>query len=390
MLEDPIYIATILAILTFTADWLALNTALRRVGSTLIVIVLGAVSSNSGVIPAASGTPLYGYIFEYLAPLAIFWLLLQVNLRQILRAGAPMLLAFTLGTVGTVCGVVAGMALAGGADAFEEHYGPLAGMFAGTYIGGGINFNAIALEYGVVKTGGTYAGAVAVDNIVTALWMVLCLAAPQALAHLWPAGGRSVASTTTASPDADSTPSSHRSDDAQLIGPGALGLLFALGLGALIVRDTIVAMAADAGVAVPGMLVLTAIAIVLAQLPPIERIRGAHTLGMFGVNVFLAVIGALCSVAALTSLGGLGVRLAILAGTTVVVHGVIVFGIGRLLRLDLDTLTIASQANIGGATTALALARVLRRPDLAVPGILVGSLGTAWGTFVGFWLAATL
>ena len=53
-------------------------------------------------------------------------------------------------------------------------------------------------------------------------------------------------------------------------------------------------------------------------------------------------------------------------------------------------ISVASQAGVGGSTTALALARSLGRPDLAAPGILVGSLGTALGTYLGFAMAGWL
>jgi uncharacterized membrane protein len=52
--------------------------------------------------------------------------------------------------------------------------------------------------------------------------------------------------------------------------------------------------------------------------------------------------------------------------------------------IDLAGAAVASQANVGGATSALALAKSLGREDLLVPGILLGSLGTAVGTFLGF------
>jgi uncharacterized membrane protein len=45
---------------------------------------------------------------------------------------------------------------------------------------------------------------------------------------------------------------------------------------------------------------------------------------------------------------------------------------------------VVSQANVGGSTSALALAKSLGREDLLVPGILLGSLGNAVGTFLGF------
>jgi len=66
----------------------------------------------------------------------------------------------------------------------------------------------------------------------------------------------------------------------------------------------------------------------------------------------------------------------------------VIFGVARWTRCDLATAAVASQANIGGGTTALALARSLGRPDLELPAILAGSVGTALGTYAGFLVAA--
>ena len=63
---------------------------------------------------------------------------------------------------------------------------------------------------------------------------------------------------------------------------------------------------------------------------------------------------------------------------------------GILLRLDPALVAVASQANVGGSTSALALARSLGRGDLALPGILVGALGNALGTYLGFLIATWL
>ena len=132
---------------------------------------------------------------------------------------------------------------------------------------------------------------------------------------------------------------------------------------------------------------MTTIALVLAQVPAIQRLAGARLLGMFSILVFLAVIGALCDFAALLSIGELGVTLSVFVTVVVLVHGLIVFGVAAALRLDPALASVASQANIGGGSSALALARSLGRADLVLPSILVGSLGTALGTFLGFWTA---
>jgi uncharacterized membrane protein len=63
---------------------------------------------------------------------------------------------------------------------------------------------------------------------------------------------------------------------------------------------------------------------------------------------------------------------------------------GRMLRYDPQLLAIASTANVGGATSAMALAESFRRHDLLLPGILAGSLGNALGTYLGFMVAGLL
>jgi uncharacterized membrane protein len=112
--------------------------------------------------------------------------------------------------------------------------------------------------------------------------------------------------------------------------------------------------------------------------------------GWLAVMVFLAVIGALCDLSALASIGPLAARLSVLVTIALLIHGAIVFGLGALFRVDAAVGAVASQANIGGSTSALALARSLGRSDLMLPAILVGSLGNALGTYLGFMTAAWL
>ena len=64
-------------------------------------------------------------------------------------------------------------------------------------------------------------------------------------------------------------------------------------------------------------------------------------------------------------------------------HGVVIFGIGRLARLDLATLAVASQANVGGAASAIALASARGYHDRLVPGVAVGLVGYAVGNYLG-------
>ena len=72
------------------------------------------------------------------------------------------------------------------------------------------------------------------------------------------------------------------------------------------------------------------------------------------------------------------------------VHGFVVFGGGRLLRMDLGSLAVASQAAVGGPSSALAVAVSREWKGLVLPGIIVGLLGYALGTYLGFGVAYLL
>ena len=111
---------------------------------------------------------------------------------------------------------------------------------------------------------------------------------------------------------------------------------------------------------------------------------------MFTVYLFLAVIGAFCDVHAMAAMGRLGVVLLAFATVAVLVHGLVTLIAARAMKIDLDLAAVASQANVGGSTSALALARSLGRSDLVLPAVLLGSLGNALGTFLGFWAAGVL
>ena len=141
---------------------------------------------------------------------------------------------------------------------------------------------------------------------------------------------------------------------------------------------------------VPEILFLTTIALVLAQFPAVQQLSGKHTLGYFLILLFLAVVGTLCDLAALVEVGDLAFTLMLFVTILILVHGLVVFGVGALFKMDWDMIAVASQANIGGTTTALASAESLQRPDLLIPGILVGSLGNAIGTYLGFAVASGL
>lgn len=394
MTNSPLYLLAVLALAVAVSEWLCRATPLRHLGTALVVIVVAAILANVGVIPTYSDEiPVYTGIFGFVAPLSIFWLLLAVRLKDVLGAGSTMLGLFVVGALGTTLGVVVGMHVVDGQAAFGELYGAFGGMFVGTYTGGSVNFNAIALEYGVMEEGVLYAGAAAVDSLMTAVWMAVNLLVPRLLGSRWPGAKKRAAA--AAAPGGALIAAKELDlgieDDTESVHPVDLAWLLALGCGAVVLSGA----AADwlgalTGVELPSILILTTLALALAQLPIIARLHGARLLGMFSVLLFLAVIGALCDIEALRSIGSLGTTIFLFVCVVLVVHGLFVYGAAAIARIDPVAASCASQANVGGGTTALAVARSLGRPDLVLPSILIGALGTAAGTYLGVLTAEVL
>ena len=385
--ESSLFVLAVLALNVALCEWLCRRTWLRHLGTALLVIVVTAVEANLGLIPTYGpdippyAERVYAGTFEYLVALAVFWLLLDVNLRRVLRAGLPMLALFLIGSLGIALGVILGMQVVDGALAFGGFQAPLAGMFVGTYTGGSINFAAIASHYGVRDHAVLFAGANAVDAAMTAVWMAVCIGLPRALAPLWPEGRR----TGDGGAHAVEAP-----EEEERVHPFDLGVTFGLGLLALWLSELGTQALARAGARVPEILVLTTLALVVAQTGISRHLRGSRVLGLFTIYVFLAVIGALCDLEAVLSLGRVAADLTTLVLVVFAVHGALIFVAARLLKIDPATAAVASQAGIGGSSSALALARSLDRQDLVLPGILAGSVGTAIGTYLGFAVAGLL
>ena len=371
--DAPFELLIVLCLAIAVSEFLVRTTPLRHLGTSLLVIVAAALLANFGAIPtSAESHPLYDVLFDEVIALAIFWLLLQVRLTAIWQAGVPMLLLFGVGAAGLVVGVPLGMLAIGGPERFGEAGAGLGAMFVGTYTGGSLNFNALADVFGVDRQPAMYAGAAVVDSLLTTVWMIFGVILPRVL-------GRG-----TQGPEASREEALGLGEDTETIHPLDLALLLFLGGAAVIGSRIASAELADMGWSVHPHLILTLVALILAQVPLFAKLKGTRTLGMFAVYLFLAAIGALCDVNALIEVKEIGPPLLIMACVALATHGLFTFGVARALKLDARMAAVASQANVGGGSTALALARSLGRTELGAPALLLGSLGTASGTFLGY------
>ena len=278
---------------------------------------------------------------------------------------------FLIGSSATTFGILASWYIIQPENVLGENANIIAGMLTGTYTGGSVNFNAVALEYGFQENGILYAGTIAVDNVLTTVWILATLAIPALMNRFWKGKFNK-------SSDEETHDNSHPEDES--IDLLSLAWLAFLGLGSFFISEVISEFIPQ----IPSILTLSTFGIILAQFKFVSNLKGSHNLGWYMVLLFLAVIGAYCEIGAVEQLKEVGWTLFLFTALAVFIHGVITILIGGLVYRDWDMIAIVSQANIGGGTTAIALAETFNRKELVLPTILVGTLGNAIGSYLGF------
>ena len=165
----------IIAVLTFVgaiAIWLEHRGIGRRISGVVMGIIGGMLCSNLGILPFNS--PVYDFIWREALPFGLVLLLLNADLRRILRETRRLMLAYLIGAVGTVLGALTAYRV----FSSVPHAAELSGTFAASYIGGSINFLATSRALGLDALPNLQAGAMAADNLVMAAYFVLLFSLP--------------------------------------------------------------------------------------------------------------------------------------------------------------------------------------------------------------------
>ena len=354
---------SLLLILAITALgwWLAQATAAgRQLGTTMLVLLLGLLVSNlSGLKPAPAAA---AWVNGPLTSLAIALLLLAVDLRRLWPEARRLLVPFGLAVLSTVAAVVLGGWLL--QPLLGAGRGVLAGVFTATFTGGSLNFVSVARALQPPEA--LLAAATTADYVVFAAWFAV---------SLWLGRRGQRPAPATASPQ--SVPLEAAAGWWQGLVWGVSVLLLANGLTAALQR---------LWPALPGILVLTTLTLLAAQLPGTSSRRGCYGLGLLLIQPFFTVMGLSSPVAGLL---GDGLPVLVYAALIVSLQAVAVLLLRRWRGWGMTETLVASQASIGGPSTALALATALGRAELALPAVAIGLLGYLLGTYLGL-LAAFL
>jgi uncharacterized membrane protein len=346
----------------------------RQVSGVGIMLAVAMIFGNLGVIPHAA--PAYDVVWDFLIPVAVPLLLLKANLRRIIPETGPMLGAFFLGVAGTLIGAVLGLLLLPLGDIGPD----LAGILSATYIGGSMNFAAVAeaLEF----TESTLLTAtLAADNVVGTLHILVVVLIPSiAILRKWIPSPI----VETAEPLAHDEPT-----------PGAEALPFNPVHICLVLTISLCIGAVGYGLAgflnIPnyGILFITAITLLVANVfhHQLENLHGGFETGMMMMYIFFATIGAGADVAVMIDAG---VMIFIYASFIVLTHVVVIVLGAKLFKMDLAEVVVASLACIGGPVAPAAISASRGWRTLVTPGLMVGILGYAIANFIGVGLARLL
>ena len=356
---------SLLVILLITALgwWLAQRTAVgRQLGTTMLVLLLGLLVSNlSGVKPQADAA---AWVNGPLTSLAIALLLLAVDLRRLWPDARRLLAPFLLAVVCTLLAALLGGWL------LQPLLGPqrslLAGMFTATFTGGSLNFVSVARTLQPPEA--LLAVATTADYVVFAVWFGLSLAL---------ARGRRTSSVAAPAAPADRS--------LEPVGGWWQGLLW--GLAVLLLANALTPLLQRLWPGLPAILVLTTLTLLAAQLPGAESRRGCYGLGLLLIQPFFTVMGLSSPVGALLSEG---LPVLLYAALIVALQAAALLALRRWRGWGMAETLVASQASIGGPSTALALATAIGRAELALPAVAIGLFGYLLGTYLGLMAAALL
>ena len=355
-----------------------------NISGSIIVLVIALVLVNLRVIPTAASV-FDDMVWGYAVPMAIPLLLLKTNIKRIWTETHRLLAIFLIGSVGTICGVLAAYMLL---SPFVPSLAQAAAMMTGSYIGGGVNFTALADAFRA-DSSLTSATTVA-DNLNMAIYFLVLIAFARNafLRRHYPhpysdqAGGDK--ETTQAASYWKQKPISLR-DIAIDLAYTVLVVSISRALG-----RWCLAVIPQGGWFLSMLrtffgsqyIWITTISMLFATFcsPQAERMSGAEEIGTYLIYLFFFAIGVPASIGAILRSAPLMLLFCLII---VLVNMLFCLIGGKLIGSSLEEILLASNANIGGPTTAAGMAISQGWTKLITPCMLVGTFGYVIGTYAG-------
>ena len=364
----------------------------NKITGCILATIFTLVLANLNIIPTES--PVYDTVWSYVVPLAVPLLLFNANVKKILKESGRMLAIYLLSSAGTLLGgFVAYFSLKNAIPKLND----IIPMFVGTYTGGAVNFVAMSEQYAV--PGKTVSAAIVADNLLMALYVFVLISLPS-MAIIKKLYKQPYEDALLAQSEEDRD--KNKTMAAKFWGAKSISLkdiAFAVGIA-----FTIVTVSTKLSGVISGFfsgkdafsqfmggffgnkyLLITTITMMIASFFPkqMSSVKGSQEIGTFLIYLFFAVIGAPASILLIIKESPL---LLVLALIMVAVNMIISLIFGKIFKFSIEEIIIASNANIGGPTTAAAMAVSKGWTELIIPGLLIGTLGYVIGNYLGIFV----
>lgn len=361
-----------------------------KISGAIVALIGAIILSNTGIIPTVS--PVYDAVWTFIIPLAIPLLLFHVKIKRIWQESGRLLIIFLISSIGTVAGVIISFFL------LKDHIpvlDKLGAMLSASYIGGGVNFAAMAAKF--ETPGEMVSAAVVADNLMMAVYFVVLMMVPaiQFFRRRFK------------TPHVDQVENGNIGEEGKTLAESfwkrkdislkdialSAGTAFLLVIIAFKIAEFLdKAIPSGDEVSffinlVNGLfgdkyLMLTTLTFLALAIFPryFESINGSQEIGTFLIYLFFVVIGIPASIPLIIENAPL---LLVFVFIIAVVNLAVSLTAGKLLKYDLEEILLASNANVGGPTTAAAMAIAKGWKDLIGPILVVGTLGYIIGNYVG-------
>jgi uncharacterized membrane protein len=361
-----------------------------KISGAIVALIGAIILSNTGVIPTESSV--YDAIWTFIIPLAIPLLLFHVNFKKIWQESGRLLILFLISSIGTVAGVIISFFL------LKDHIPVLdkiGAMLSASYVGGGVNFAAMAAKF--EAPGEMVSSAVVADNLMMAIYFIVLMMIPAMgffrrrfnAPHVEKVeSGRMKDEGKTLAESFWERKDISLKDIALSVGTAFLLVMVSFKIAEFL--DGVIPSGEETsfflnllnGLFGDQYLMLTTLTFLALALFPkyFESINGSQEIGTFLIYLFFVVIGIPASIPLIVQNAPL---LLVFVFIIVVVNMAVSLTAGKLLKYDLEEILLASNANVGGPTTAVAMAIAKGWKDLIGPILVVGTLGYIIGNYIG-------
>ena len=364
-----------------------------KISGAIIALIIALVASNLSVIPTSC--VLYDdIVWGFAVPMGIPLLLLQCNMKKIWKETGRMMVIFLIGAVGTVAGAFIAYGLL---HPFIPELEGVAAMMTGSYIGGGVNFAALAAEFdvGEIKAATTVA-----DNLLMALYFfALIFIAGMRFFRAHYTHPHIDAVEAAGGEEGKTQAAAYWSRKDISLRDIAMNFAYAAVVvcAAKLIAAAVGGLIPDSGVV--GHILhtffgseyvwITTVSMAFATWgeKQVAKLSGSQEIGTYLIYLFLFVIGVPASIGKIITETPL---LLVFTAVMVAVNMLFCFVGGKLLHFDLEDIILASNANIGGPTTAAGMAISQGWSALVGPVMLVGTFGYVIGTYLGILVGGIL